>query len=256
MLTRRTILLAPLALAAQSLRPRVQFVWIKGAAVPEEFARDSVVFTRAYACCPAPGVSRRALETGRFPHAARPQELSLADLTGSAPTAPDIITVLTAESGNGEDSPLQRSVLVPLAIRWPGKLKPRAADELLISHVDLLPTLLAFLNIAPPDGLQGRNLSSQILQGQGEMPDSVYAEGRLDQPGEWRMLVRGYDKLVIRPREDATRLYNLADDPGEETDLAHDREHELARDSMLALMRQWMRKLGDGMDPSGLRIRN
>jgi len=25
---------------------------------------------------------------------------------------------------------------------------------------------------------------------------------------------------------------------------------------MLDLMRQWMRKLGDGMDPSGLRIRN
>src|SRR5579864_914850 len=35
-------------------------------------------------------------------------------------------------------------------------------------------------------------------------------------------------------------------------DLAHDREHELTRDSMLALAQQWMRKLGDGMDPSGL----
>ena len=257
MLTRRTILLAPLALAAQSPRPRVQFVWIKGPAVPEDFARESVVFTRAYACCPAAGVSRRAVETGRFPHSARPQDVSLADLT-APPVAPggETITVLTAESGNGEDSPSQRSVLAPLAIRWPGKLKPRIADDLLISHVDVLPTLLAFLNIAAPDGLQGRDLSGQILRGQGEMPDSVYAEGRLDQPGEWRMLVRGYDKLVIRPREDATRLYNLADDPGEETDLAHDREHELARDSMLALMRQWMRKLGDGMDPSGLRIRN
>jgi len=243
-----------LALAAQALRPRVQFVWIKAATVPEEFARESVVFTRAYACCPAPGVSRRAVETGRFPHAARSQDVSLADLTGSRGSS-DTITVLTAESGNGEDSPAQRAVLVPLAIRWPGKLKPRASDDLLISHIDLLQTLLAFLNIAAPEGLQGRDLSSQILRGQGEMPDSVYAEGRLDQPGEWRMLVRGYDKLVIRPREDATRLYNLADDPGEETDLAHDREHELTRDSMLALMRQWMRKLGDGMDPSGLRIR-
>jgi uncharacterized sulfatase len=163
--------------------------------------------------------------------------------------------VLTAESGDGQDSPAQRSVQVPLAIRWPGKLKPRVADEVLISHVDLLPTLLAFLGVARPDGLQGRDLSSQILGGQGEMPDSVYAEGRLDQPGEWRMLVRGYDKLVIRPREDATRLYNLADDPGEEIDLAHDRAHELTRDSMLALSRQWMQRLGDGMDPSGLRIR-
>lgn len=231
-------------------------VWIRTPRVPEEFARESVVFTRAYASCPAAGLSRRALETGRFPHARRTEDVSLAELTAGPAAAPgaDMITVLTAESGNGEDSPAQRSVLVPLAIRWPGKLKPRV-DELLISHVDVLPTLLAFLGIAAPEGLQGRDLSSQIQRGQGEMPDAVYAEGRLDQPGEWRMLVRGYDKLVIRPREDATRLYNLADDPGEENDLAHDREHELTRDSMLALMRQWMRKLGDGMDPSGLRIR-
>ena len=255
--TRRAMLLAPWALAAQSLRPRVQLVWIRTPAVPEEFARESVVFPRAYASCPAKGLSRRALETGRFPHAARSQDVSLADLTASPSTAPgaDTITVMTAESGDGEDSPSQRSVLVPLAIRWPGKLKPRVADELLISHVDILPTLLAFLGIAAPEGLQGRDLSIPIQRGQGQMPDSVYAEGRLDQPGEWRMLVRGYDKLVIRPREDATRLYNLAEDPAEEIDLAHDREHELTRDSMLALARQWMRKLGDGMDPSGLRIR-
>ena len=256
-MTRRTILLAPFALAAQSTRPRVEITWIKGSAVPEEFARASVVFPRAYTCCPAAGLARRALETGRFPHAARPADFSITSMPGSGT---DVITVLTAESGNGEDSPFQRSVLVPLAIRWPGKLKPRVADELLISHVDVLPTLLAFMglapDVAPPEGLQGRDLSRLIQSGQGEVPDSVYAEGRLGLPGEWRLIVRGYDKLVIRPQEEATRLYNLSDDPAEENDLAHDREHELTRDSMLALARQWMRKLGDGVDPSGLRLRN
>ncbi|MBZ5634749.1 MAG: hypothetical protein LAO55_16630 [Acidobacteriia bacterium] len=252
-MTRRTILLAPLALAAQSVRPRVQILWIDGSAVPEEFGRDSVVFPRAYTCCPAAGLARRALETGRFPHAARPANPSVTSLVGSGS---DTITVLTAESGNGEDSPFQRSVLVPLAIRWPGKLKPRVANDLLISHADLLPTLLAFLGLTPPEGLQGRDLSKLIEGGQGELPDSVYAEGRLGLPGEWRLVVRGYDKLVIRPQEEATRLYNLADDPKEENDLGHDREHELTRDSMVALARQWMRKLGDGVDPSGLRLRN
>ena len=251
--TRRTILLAPLALAAQSIRPRVEITWIKGPAVPEQFARESVVFPRAYTCCPAAGLAQRALETGRFPHAARPQDFSITSLSGSGT---DVITVLTAESGNGEDSPFQRSVLVPLAIRWPGKLKSRVANELLISHADVLPTVLAFLGVAPPEGLQGRDLSKLIQSGAGDVPDSVYAEGRLGLPGEWRMVVRGYDKLVIRPQEEATRLYNLADDPAEENDLAHDREHELTRDSMLALAQQWMRKLGDGMDPSGLRLRN
>jgi arylsulfatase A-like enzyme len=251
--TRRTILLAPLALAAQPTRPRVEITWITAPEVPEEFARESVVFPRAHACCPTAGLSRRALETGRFPHAARPKDPSIAALLGSGS---ENITVLTAESGNGEDSPFQRSVHVPLAIRWPGKLKPRIADELLVSHADVLPTLLAWLGVMPPEGLQGRDLSALIQSGQGEVPDSVYAEGRLGLPGEWRLVIRGYEKLVIHPREEATRLYNLVDDPAEENDLAHDREHELMRDSMLALAQQWMRKLGDGLDPSGLRLRN
>jgi arylsulfatase A-like enzyme len=255
-ITRRSILLAPLALAAQPIRPRVEITWIKGTAVPEDFARESVVFPRAYTCCPAAGLAKKALETGRFPHAARPDDPSISTLLGSAASASEIITVLTAESGNGEDSPDQRTVLIPLAIRWPGKLKPRIAGELLISHADVLPTLLGWLGVSPPEGLQGRDLSKLIQSSQGEVPDSVYAEGRLGLPGEWRMVVRGYDKLVLRPQEEATRLYNLADDPTEETDLAHDREHELTRDSMLALARQWMRKLGDGVDPSGLRLRN
>jgi arylsulfatase A-like enzyme len=251
--TRRTILLAPLALAAQSTRPKIEITWIKGPAVPEEFARESVVFPRAYTCCPAAGLARRALETGRFPHAARPADPSITSFSGSGR---DVITVLTAESGNGEDSPSQRSVLVPLAIRWPGKLKPRVAEELLISHADVMPTVLAWLGVSAPEGMQGRDLSQLIQSATGNVPDSIYAEGRLGLPGEWRMVVRGYDKLVIRPQEEATRLYNLADDPAEENDLAHDREHELTRDSMVALTRQWMRKLGDGVDPSGLRLRN
>jgi arylsulfatase A-like enzyme len=255
-ITRRTILLAPLALTAQSTRPRIEIRWVK--AIPEEIARESIVFPRAYTCCPATGLGRKALETGRFPHAARPTDASVANFIAPGSEA---ITVLTAESGDGEDSPSQKSVLVPLAIRWPGKLKPRVAGELLISHADILPTLLAWLGVVPPEGLQGRDLATLIQpgliqSGAVDVPDSVYAEGRLGLPGEWRVVVRGYDKLVIRPQEEATRLYNLADDPAEENDLAHDREHELTRDSMLALARQWMRKLGDGVDPSGLRLRN
>ena len=246
----------PMALAAQTLRPRVEILWITGSALPEEFARESVVFRRAYTCCPAAGLARKALETGRFPHAARSGDPSMAGILGLSASEAETITVMTAESGNGEDSPSQRSVLVPLAIRWPGKLRPRVADGLLISHADVLPSLLGLLGAALPEGLQGRDLSKLIQGGQGDVPDSVYAEGRLGLPGEWRVVVRGYDKLVLRPQEEATRLYNLADDPGEETDLAHDREHELTRDSMLALSRQWQLKLQDGVDPSGLRLRN
>jgi hypothetical protein len=56
-------------------------------------------------------------------------------------------------------------------------------------------------------------------------------------------------------REEIVGLYNLADDPFEQTDLMDVREHSLTRDSMWALARDWMRRLEDGMNPSGLRLR-
>lgn len=250
MIGRRELLFLPLALGAQSRRPRVAVVW---GPAPPELARDAVVFPRAYACCPQPELARRAVETGKFPHASSPEDPVLGDLLAGGGT--DAITVFTTASGDGQDSPYERSVRVPLAIRWPGRLVPRTASEILISHVDLLPTLLGLAGVPPPEGLQGRDLSALLVTRQGDLPDSVYAEGRLGQSEEWRMVVRGFDKIVFNLQEEVLHLYNLADDPHEERDLAQDRDHELTRDAMLALARVWMRRLGDGVDPSGLRKR-
>ena len=85
--------------------------------------------------------------------------------------------------------------------------------------------------------------------------DSVYAQGRVGQKDEWRMVVQGYDKLIADLEGNVTHFYNLADDPYEMTDLASASAQQLKRDAMLALMRSWMRKLGDGVDASGLRKR-
>ncbi|HEY4363459.1 MAG TPA: sulfatase/phosphatase domain-containing protein [Bryobacteraceae bacterium] len=254
MIGRRSFLLAPLALAcAQDSRPRVAVVWISAKSVPEDFAHQSIVFPRAYVACPQ---TRRALETGRFPHALRSSDRQVTDLLRpAAPDDPGTITVMTAESGDGNDGPLDRSIRVPLAIRWPGKLAPRIATEILISHVDVLPTLLAWAGVAIPD-LQGRDLSALIVSGRGEVPDSIYSEGRIGQSGEWRVVVRGFEKLVLNRQDEATALYNLADDPDEGVNLVHERDHDLKRDGLLALARVWRQRVGDRIDPSGLRKRD
>ena len=251
---RRSFLLAPLALAcAQDSRPSVVVDWITTKSVPEEFARQSVVFPRAYAASPK---SRRALETGRFPHAMRASDRALSDLLRSgSPDDPGTITIVTAESGDGGDTPLERSIRVPLAIRWPGKLAPRIATEVLISHIDVLPTLLAWAGVEAPE-VQGRDLSGLIATGRGEVPDSIYSEGRLGRPDEWRVVVRGFEKLVLNLQDEATALYNLADDPEEAINLVRDRDHMLTRDALLALARVWRQRVGDRIDPSGLRKRD
>ena len=68
---------------------------------------------------------------------------------------------------------------------------------------------------------------------------------------EWRMLVRGYDKLVVDREGTVTHLFNLADDPYERTNLANVSAQQLKGDSLLAIQRQWMKQLGDGVDASG-----
>ena len=69
------------------------------------------------------------------------------------------------------------------------------------------------------------------------------------------MLVRGYDKLITTSKGEITHLFNLADDPYELANLATDPGQKLKLASLKAQMLAQMQKLGDGSDPSGLRIR-
>jgi arylsulfatase A-like enzyme len=118
-----------------------------------------------------------------------------------------------------------------------------------------MPTLLKWCGAAIPEPVQGRDLSAPIAGRPGERPDAVYAEGQLGRKDEWRMLVSGYDKLVVDLDGTITHLFNLADDPYEMTNLANVSAQQVKRDSLLAVERQWVKKLGDGVDASGLRKR-
>ena len=110
---------------------------------------------------------------------------------------------------------------VPLAIRYPAKLKPERGD--LASQVDIMPTLLALCGMEIPEGVQGQDLLGKAP------PEVAYAEG-----DSWRLLVRGYDKLIATPKGEATHLFNLADDPYEMTNLVHDSAQKLKLASLKA----------------------
>jgi arylsulfatase A-like enzyme len=93
------------------------------------------------------------------------------------------------------------------------------------------------------------------LHASGTRPESIYAEGRIGTRQSWRMIVRGLDKLVFTPGLDVLHLYNLGQDPGETTDLAGEISEGRRLDELRAIAADWMRRLGDHMDPSGLKRR-
>jgi arylsulfatase A-like enzyme len=166
--------------------------------------------------------------------------------------AGNTIVVFTSDHGeqmgsqglDGDDVALEESVRIPLAIRHPDVLPGGTKSELLVSQVDLMPTLLAWCGVPAPDGIQGHDLSGPI-SGRGERPESVYAEGKIGDKDEWRMLVLGSDKLVVNSQTEITHLYNLAADPYEMTNLAHEPSERLKRDVLLAALRASERRLAD-----------
>ena len=126
---------------------------------------------------------------------------------------------------------------------------------MLVSQADIAPTILGLCEQPVPEDMQGRNLAPLITTAKGELPDAVFAEGRIGEADEWRMLVHGYDKLVTDVEGHPTRLYNLSDDPYELSNLVNVSAAELKRDVTGALLQYWRRKLGDGRDASGLKAR-
>ena len=259
MICRRTLLFTPLftpfLLAAQTRRKPKMFAFPEQ--LPEGLLEQCVVFPRAYTCCPQPDLARTAMETGTFPHAFPAEELKsvLPDFGGDSSQRGTILAYVAA-AGDGADTPFERSVKVPLVIYAPGLLTPRIAEEILISTVDLAPTLLGLSGLPVPESVQGRDLSGLLLGKNEDLPDSVYVEGRIRQKDEWRMVIRGFDKLVMDLNGNVTHLFNLAQDPGEKANLAEDSGEQLTRDALVALARVWMRKLADGIDPSGLKKRS
>ena len=155
------------------------------------------------------------------------------------------------EYGN---APYEEAVRVPLIIRGP-QLGAGSRNELLVSQADIMPTLLGLTGIDAPEGMQGRDLSA-LIAGRGAIrPESVYSMGEIGNGAEWRMVVRGLDKLVVDRDLNVSHLYNLAQDPYELENRASDPSLELKRDELTALLKDWMRRTGDGMDPSGLKRR-
>ncbi len=123
---------------------------------------------------------------------------------------------------------------VPLIVKVPGA-SPRRIDARR-SHIDLAPTFVDLLGVAAPASFVGKSLVPEIVNG--TAPDDREPIV-LDLPADsnnppTRAIVRGDHKLIVDVAGGAFRLYDLAEDPGEERNLASSSKH---RDTLAAMRR-------------------
>ena len=140
----------------------------------------------------------------------------------------------------------EESAGVPAVMRWTERLAAGSQQDWLFNNVDLAPTLRGLCGVAPMEEAQGEDRAALVLSGgNGARPESVYLQGELGTPGEWRMVIRGWDKLVVDRALKVTHLYNLAQDPFEKDNLVVDRASIRRQEELLALMRRWIIKVAD-----------
>ena len=119
------------------------------------------------------------------------------------------------------------SVHIPLAIRWPGVIRPGTVNPHTLSHLDWLPTLTAIAGAPVPAGtiVRGRDLRPLLRGDAKNWNDDFYAEYsmrhgarvhmRMYRTPEWK-LIRDFNN------EGRDELYHLAADPDETRNLIAD----------------------------------
>jgi len=115
----------------------------------------------------------------------------------------------------------------PLLARWPGRIEAGSTSDFVSAFWDFLPTFAELIGRPVPDTTDGVSLLP-VLLGESDAPRPreapLYFEwsrrdmaGQAVRRGKWK-LIRHLDRRPPR-----TVLYDLAADPGEETDLAGER---------------------------------
>lgn len=141
---------------------------------------------------------------------------------------------------------------VPFILKWPGLTEPRTTSQALVSQIDIMATLAAMVGHSlPDDAAEDSHNLLPLLQGNVErIRDSHVHNTRMNQ-----FAIRHEDWLLINaeqgymsrrnkaweskhnyPADDAqaTELYNLADDPGQRTNLAN--EHPATVEKLLTIL--------------------
>jgi uncharacterized sulfatase len=119
------------------------------------------------------------------------------------------------------------SLHVPLAIRWPGVIRPGTVETRTVSHLDWLPTFAAITGATIPVGttLRGRDISP-ILRGTAKTWDNdFYAEYSMRHGATVHMrTIRTPEWKLMRDFNSQGRdeLYHLAADPDETRNLIAD----------------------------------
>ncbi len=110
-------------------------------------------------------------------------------------------------------------IRVPLFIKWPARVPAGTVIDTPVAHIDVMPTLAAAGGASVPANIaiDGKNLLPAATRNGGVTREN---DALFWQSGYYRVVRAGDWKLQVDGRQKKTWLFNLADDPTEQINLA------------------------------------
>jgi arylsulfatase A-like enzyme len=134
---------------------------------------------------------------------------------------------------------------VPSIAYWPGKIEPGGTSDQLAITLDVMPTALALAQTSAPEGrpLDGVDLAQVLTTGKAIGPRQLFWNGAAMRDGDWKLVIEGRGK-GRRNAQGEPVLFNLADDIGEQHDLAGEQPERAAQ--MLKAVEAWRSDVAKG----------
>jgi arylsulfatase A len=139
-------------------------------------------------------------------------------------------------------------IRVPLIVRWPGVVKPGSVCDVPVTSVDFYPTILQIAGVAgdPKHKVDGESLMPLLEQSGGLKRDAIYWHYPHYHHCAPCGAVRSDALKLIEYYEDGRHeLYNLADDIGEQRNLADAQPKDAER--LAKKLADWRRSVGAKM---------
>ncbi|PCJ59064.1 MAG: hypothetical protein COA79_11945 [Planctomycetota bacterium] len=128
------------------------------------------------------------------------------------------------------------SVKIPMIISWPDKLPKSQVNHSLVGLQDIVPTITALVDIPLTKNVDGENLKETIETNQNDLRETIVSYS-MEHPNQNYMIRDHTWKYIYSEANGVEELYNLNDDPREETNLI-DKERSIA-DNFKARLIEW-----------------
>jgi arylsulfatase A-like enzyme len=170
-------------------------------------------------------------------------------------------TMMGSHGFGGKRLPFEEACRVPFLLRYPQAVPANRNTDVLLSAIDLFPSLCGLAGVQVPSLCEGQDLSAVMLGRQGQGPESVFlmhiarenAEGSRSAP-----LFRGVrtERFTYAVADDGRWcLYDNRGDPYQLRNLVSDAAHSKTADDLDDLVAQWLRQAQDPFPLEALRRR-